>query len=143
MSAALVARDAAPRVCPRSGLALDERMSQWHTESCEVCGTKANLRRRSRHGEDGWSYYYRCRTCCGLRVARARERGSIVAHGVPYELDEAVKRFVAEHPGGATLDEVGVAFGVSRERIRQIENAALAKLRRRLELGLGLRRGDL
>lgn len=32
MSAALVARDAAPRVCPRSGLALDERMSQWHTD---------------------------------------------------------------------------------------------------------------
>lgn len=112
-------------------------------KSCEVCGTEANLRRQSRRAEDGWSYYYRCRTCCGLRVARPRERGSIVAHGVPYELDEAVKRFVDEHPSGATLEEVGVAFGVSRERIRQIESVALAKLRRRLELGLGLQRGDL
>lgn len=36
--------------------------------------------------------------------------------------------FVAEHPDGATLAEVSALFGVSRERVRQIEESALAKL---------------
>ena len=45
-------------------------------------------------------------------------------------------RFGLQNGGGEmTLDQVGEAFGVSRERIRQIQAAALARLR--LALGLG------
>jgi len=39
-----------------------------------------------------------------------------------------VERFIDEHPGGATLEEVGAAFGLTRERVRQIEQRAIAHL---------------
>src|SRR5262249_60427192 len=35
--------------------------------------------------------------------------------------------------GERTLEEVGEKFGVTRERIRQIQNVALRKLRRKIE----------
>src|SRR5579859_3601622 len=38
-------------------------------------------------------------------------------------------RFGIDHPGGATLQDIGQAFALSRERIRQIEAQALSKLR--------------
>jgi RNA polymerase sigma factor (sigma-70 family) len=38
-------------------------------------------------------------------------------------------------PSGDSLEEIGALFGVSRERIRQIEESALAKLRRRRVAG--------
>jgi RNA polymerase primary sigma factor len=40
-------------------------------------------------------------------------------------------RFGIGKPDGQTLEEIGQRFGVTRERIRQIEEKALAKLRRR------------
>ena len=42
-------------------------------------------------------------------------------------------RFGLDGDREKTLDEVGVKFGVTRERIRQIQNIALAKLRKRIE----------
>lgn len=44
------------------------------------------------------------------------------------EHDEA-RRIVAENPDGMTLEEVGAYLGITRERVRQIEAAALEKLR--------------
>jgi RNA polymerase primary sigma factor len=42
-------------------------------------------------------------------------------------------RFGLDGEGEKTLEEVGEKFGVTRERIRQIQNIALHKLRRRIE----------
>ena len=42
-------------------------------------------------------------------------------------------RFGLDGGGEKTLEEVGAHFGVTRERIRQIQNAAMAKLRRWIE----------
>lgn len=55
----------------------------------------------------------------------------------PFALDPVAQAFVRKHPDGATLEEVGEAFGVSRERIRQIEEQALRHLRMRIALGFG------
>jgi RNA polymerase primary sigma factor len=42
-------------------------------------------------------------------------------------------RFGLDGGGERTLEEVGEKFGVTRERIRQIQNVALKKLRKKIE----------
>jgi RNA polymerase primary sigma factor len=59
--------------------------------------------------------------------------------GLLEELDSREKQIIADRFGFGggerkTLREVGDTLGVSRERIRQLENSALAKLRRALSL---------
>jgi len=53
-----------------------------------------------------------------------------LAHLTPREQDVVRLRFGLEDGKIRTLEEVGRAFGVTRERIRQIEAKTLAKLRR-------------
>ena len=48
----------------------------------------------------------------------------------------------ALHDGGCTLEEIGQVLGVSKERVRQIEVAALTKCRRWCER-FGYRLEDL
>ena len=47
-----------------------------------------------------------------------------------YEDDPWARQFVEAHPDGATLELVGEVLGITRERVRQIEEVALRKLRR-------------
>lgn len=47
---------------------------------------------------------------------------------IPWELDFDAQAFVREHPDGALLEEVGDYFGLTRERIRQIQARALEKM---------------
>ena len=49
--------------------------------------------------------------------------------------EETILRYRFGLDGGTekTLEEVGEKFGVTRERIRQIQNIALRKLRRMIE----------
>lgn len=43
--------------------------------------------------------------------------------------DPWAQAFVRAHPEGGSLEEVGMALGVTRERVRQLEESALMKLR--------------
>ena len=65
----------------------------------------------------------------GLALLTARERDVVVRH---YGL--------GEDNGAMTLDQIGRLFGVTKERVRQIERKALAKLRAGLGAG---RAGDI
>ena len=60
----------------------------------------------------------------------ARQLGSALAALDPRERKVLQLRFGLDRGEERTLTEVGETMGVSRERIRQIEQAALAKLRR-------------
>ncbi len=55
--------------------------------------------------------------------------------------DPECQRFVADHPDGASLEEIGQALGICRESVRLIEEAALKKLGKRLAL-VGIRAED-
>ena len=61
----------------------------------------------------------------------------------PKERDVLILRYGLDNQGEKkTLDEIGNQYGVSRERIRQIENRAMAKLKklcRNKKLSLGLK----
>jgi len=54
---------------------------------------------------------------------------SVFATLTPKEVDVLRLRFGFEDNSVKTLEEVGKIFGVTRERIRQIENKAVRKLR--------------
>ena len=67
----------------------------------------------------------------------------ILSQLTPKERDVLILRYGLDTDGTKrTLDEIGSQYGVSRERIRQIENRALAKLKRMCkneELAFGLK----
>lgn len=46
--------------------------------------------------------------------------------------DAWVDEFVDHHPGGATLEAIGDALGLSRQRVNQVVELALAKAIRAL-----------
>jgi hypothetical protein len=56
--------------------------------------------------------------------------GSWTWYALDFEDDKWAKAFVKLHPGGASLDAVGDALGMTRERVRQLEEQIFAKLRR-------------
>jgi hypothetical protein len=99
-----------------------------------VCGASFDLRRYDAAGRVVGANRG-LRTCERHRWARRDD--VLVDRTTPYEQDVAAQLFVATFPGpeGATLEVVALAMGISRERVRQIEEKALRKLR-----ALGLRR---
>lgn len=64
-----------------------------------------------------------------------KRRGRAPAHipdpwaDLEWDVHEEAQRAVLEHPCGMTLEEIGLYMRITRERVRQIENSALAKLR--------------
>jgi len=81
--------------------------------------------------------YVGCRHHLYLEVSPSGELRLAFPGRDPDELAESCALDVAER-GGASLDEVGRCFGLTRERIRQIEAKALAKAKIALRR-LGLR----
>lgn len=69
-----------------------------------------------------------------LAGRRTREAVSRVLEGLdPVEADVLRKRFAFDVEEPLTLREIGAMHSLSRERIRQIQNKALAKMRRELD----------
>lgn len=102
--------------------------------ACAVCGGAADPRSRTgrcaeHHGEF-------------VHVVGPRAHLRTISLHLPYSEDTVAQRFVEEHPDGGTLEECGAAFGVTRERIRQIEARALERLRKRCQLA-GIAAEDL
>jgi hypothetical protein len=91
---------------------------------------KARIRRCSGCGElaDVTQIARRCADCSGVWSIE----GTLVNPFSRYEDDPAAQLFVAAFPSGATLEDIGEAFGVTRERVRQIEEKALRRFKHRL-----------
>lgn len=99
------------------------------TGLCRVCGAPIDRRRRNAAGKVVRSSLD-TQTCPQHRWLRANS-DVLVDKDTPYRRDVAAQLFVAIFKGGATLDSIAEALGVSRERVRQIEGDAIAKLRER------------
>jgi RNA polymerase primary sigma factor len=61
--------------------------------------------------------------------ARARETGATGAHSKGGEAGVISMRFGLTDGQPKTLDEIGKMYGVTRERIQQIESTTMSKLR--------------
>lgn len=81
----------------------------------------------------------KCHVCGALFLARrgGGRAGCDLHRYTRQETDDPTARldedprtatFLAEHVGGASLYEISVVLGISKERVRQIERDALAKL---------------
>jgi hypothetical protein len=68
-------------------------------------------------------------------IVVAKRRGRAPAHipdawaDLEWETHRDAQGAVQSHPFGMTLEEIGACMGITRERVRQIENSALSKLR--------------
>lgn len=49
---------------------------------------------------------------------------------LPWEHHQEAQELVELHPDGMTLEQIGAVMGITRERVRQIENIAFRKLNR-------------
>lgn len=101
---------------------------------CSTCGDE--------HPRSELSRALRCDTCGDTHVDDALAKGATVHPTLPFARDPDAQRFVADHPDGATLEQVGDALGVTRERVRQLERTALGRLRKRAALA-GIDPSDL
>lgn len=70
-------------------------------------------------------HHYLCRN----PIDPVDRRDGPILSDAPYEEDFVAQVFVTMYPNGATLESVGAVFGVTRERIRQIEAKAIRKLK--------------
>jgi hypothetical protein len=70
-----------------------------------------------------------------LAVDISRRNGTMQIVGDPELMSETCVLDVVDR-GGATLEEVGAIYGVTRERMRQVEAGAAAKLKERVSRDL-------
>lgn len=73
-----------------------------------------------------------CPPCQEVHL-HVRAQTALVSSFTRYEDDVAARLFVAHFTDGATLEQVGDAFGITRERVRQLEAKALDRARKRAE----------
>lgn len=74
------------------------------------------------------------RQCPTLPPSRSSRGGTFDPWlDLEWELHDEAREIVAANPDGMTLEQVGNVLGVTRERVRQIEAIALAKLKTGLD----------
>lgn len=95
----------------------------YAVHACPHCGNPTTRRKH-------------CSTCAGVRY-----QPDALVHATSGYSDDPAAQMIASM-GGATLDLIGAAMGVSRERIRQIEADALRRLVKRCQLA-GIDREDI
>ncbi len=99
--------------------------------ACRACGVHFDTRLRNElGGVHNIDTSLNCELHRSMRTPLAVGLDAVTR----YEDDEQAQAFVAAHPDGATLEEIGELWGITRERVRQIERAALHQLRARLKL---------
>lgn len=125
----------------RAKIATDLGVSQDEVEAMEIRLSAADRSLDapiSDQGEDDWQSFLAAEgpnpedIVVGLRDAETRSAWLAAALA---ELSERERRIVQLRrltEEGATLEELGRKLGVSKERVRQLEHRALAKLRRSL-----------
>lgn len=69
------------------------------------------------------------RSCSISKSVSPRSKEFNPWHDLEYHEDFVVQDIVKKHPDGMTLEQVGSALGITRERVRQIEVAALHKMK--------------
>lgn len=89
---------------------------------CSACGRSVAGVSRTTH---------RCDDCATVNQPR---KLWTVSPWASFSVDASAQRFVAEHPDGAELREIGRALGVTHQRVAQIERTALAHMTKRLRL---------
>lgn len=90
---------------------------------CRVCGVPIDRR----EAQTGTRNCQRHKGAQGAAVPR-------IDGTTRFDDDLEAQAFVDAHPDGATLEEIGETLGRTRERVRQLETAALRKLLARLTL---------
>lgn len=101
--------------------------------TCPTCGAKPG--KPCTRGSNGTPYSSRRWPIAPHRkrhralVATPAQDTPQARQELPYSHDLAAQDFVAQHPEGATLEQIGAFFGVTREWVRQLEARALEKLR--------------
>lgn len=88
---------------------------------CVVCGKRFPIRLLRARSK-------RCLLCSSVQL-RAKVVAAPVSSITTFGEDPGAQAFVDEHPDGTTLEVVSDALGLTRGRVRQIEEDALAKAR--------------
>lgn len=68
-----------------------------------------------------------------LAESGVHEIGESVDLDVPWEQDAACQRLVRNNPEGMTLEAIGIACGLTRERVRQIEAGVAIRMSQQLK----------
>lgn len=104
------------------------------SRSCTVCARAVSVEAATKSG--------RCADCATVHLNGRHMSAATVHPTLPFAQDDAAQRFVETHPDGGTLEEVGAALGITRERARQVEAIALKRLVLRCRVA-GITREDI